>query len=177
MQQILGRAVPLKRIIVGSREDAKSFRCDNPYAVLSFVGDRYHKSPPRLTADPQRVARIVIRSDDTYPGIAGTVALSEAQADRIARFVRRMASKIDTLFIHCHFGHGRSCGAAIAVARALGLPWSEFLEGERVGNGHVTLFLARALERVGYNCGANAAAYDTLYLNHVSESTYAPRLP
>lgn len=134
-----------------------------------IVGHRYHKSPPTLTADPQRVARIVIRSDDTYPGIADTVALSVAQADRIARFMRRMASTIDTLFIHCHFGHGRSCGAAVAIARAFDLPWGDFLEGERVGNGHITLMIAGALERIGYDCGEHPAAYDWLYLDHLME--------
>lgn len=160
----------MKRIVVGSREDAKRFRGAEPYAVISFVGHRYHKTPPRLSADPYRLARIIIRADDTYPGISGTVPLSAEQANRIAEFVRRIADKVEMLYIHCHFGHGRSCAAAIAIARAFGLPWQEFLQGERVGNGHITVAVARALDRLGYTCGSDdSAAYDALYVSHTSE--------
>ena len=160
----------LQRIIVGSREDAGQFRSDTPYAVITFVGHRRSRTPPKLAADPNRLARIIIRADDTYPNITGSVALSDAQALRIARFVKRVAAKIDTLFIHCRFGHGRSCGAAIAVARAFGLPWHDFVDGERVGNGHITLAVARALERLGYDCNSMIAAhYDRLYMNQTKE--------
>ena len=166
----------MKRIIVGSLEDAKRFRADGPYAVISFVGHWYHKTPPKLTRDPKRIARIVVRADDTYPGIAGTIALSDAQADRIAAFVQRTAGEIDTLFIHCYFGHGRSCAAAIGIARAFHLNWQEFLEGDRVGNGHITLAVARAFERLGYSCSPDdAAAYDQLYLNHLEQPADARR--
>lgn len=163
--------------MVGSREDAERFQCDSAYAVISFIGHRHHKTPPKLLADPQRLARIVVRADDTYPGVAGAIALSEAQAYRLAQFVRRMEPKIEILFIHCHFGHGRSCGAGIAIARAFGLPWQEFLEGERVGNGHITLSVAHALERIGYSCGDESAAYDRLYLDRWTKGGSGSRWP
>lgn len=128
-------------------------------------------------ADPMRAARIVIRADDTYPGIERTIPLSQEQADRIARFVHGLAPKTDTLFVHCHFGHGRSCGAAVAIARAFGMPWQEFLEGERVGNGHITFSVADALERLGYNCGEQPAVYDRVYLQHLTGAGRSSRLP
>lgn len=160
----------LQRIIVSSRENVRHFRSNAPYAVITFVGHRYGRTPPKLLADPNRLARIIIRADDTYPNTGGSVALSKAQALRIASFVKRVAPQIDTLVVQCRFGHGRSCGAAIAVARAFRLPWHEFIEGERVGNGHITMAVARALVSVGYDCdAANAAEYDRLYVDHMRE--------
>ena len=160
----------LQRIIVRSREDVRHFRSDAPYAVITFVGHRHGRTPPKLLADPNRLARIIICADDTYPNIPGSVALSKAQALRIARFVKHIAPQIDTLVIQCRFGHGRSCGAAIAVARAFRLRWQDFIGGERVGNGHVTMAVAQALESVGYDCdSASAAEYDRLYTDHVKE--------
>lgn len=45
------------------------------------------------------------------------------------------------------------------------------LEGERVGNGHITLLVAHGLERLGYNCGEDPAAYDRLYLNRLAHES------
>jgi hypothetical protein len=157
----------LSKIVVGSRDEARRFTCERPYAVISFVSHGSGRSAPRLTKSPLRRRRIVIRANDVYSE-AHTEhhALTPAQAARITRFVIRIASAIDVLFIQCRHGEGRAVGAAIAIARAFGLPWRGFLtdDPQAVGNGHVTTLLTRAFEDLGYECGdGDPAAYDAEY--------------
>lgn len=154
--------------VIGSRKSARIFQSDKPYAVISFVGHDFPRSPPALAKSPNFRGRITIRANDVYaePHTAAR-AMTSRQADRIARFVRRIAPQIETLFIHCRYGHGRSAAAAIAIARAFGLPWEPFShnEYEQCGNGHVTMLLVRALERLGYDCGTgDPGEYDVEYV-------------
>lgn len=161
----------LKRIIVGSREDAPRFSVDEPYAVISFVGTNQNRSAPRLIKSSNLYGRIIIRADDCYdrPNRSG-VPLSGAQADRIAKFVRRVAPHVRTLFIHCLYGEGRSPGAAMPIARAFHLPADVFAHAPFVPNGHVITLVSQALEKLGYDCGPdNLATCDPLYAALVSD--------
>ncbi len=162
----------LTQILVGSRDDAAQFECDQPYAVISFVGTSSKRTPPRLNKSPNFVGRIVIRADDCYDDSPYSTALTVEQARRIAKFARRMAPRIHTLFIHCAQGLGRSPGAAIAIARAFGLPWEPFLQvDDAAPNGHVTALVAQALETLGYDCGEDPAAYDYMYEAHLARGS------
>ncbi len=140
----------LKRVIVGSDEAAEIFNSDEPYAVISFVDSWHGRRPTRIQHPPTLLGRIVVRADDCEPGanltnLPDLIALSEKDARRVARFVRRLAPQIETLLIHCRHGLGRSPGAAIAVARAYGLPRKGLAAWPRWPNPHVRRLLARAL--------------------------------
>lgn len=163
----------LKRIVTGSWEEARRFDCAQPYAVISFTRRRRRQNPPPLRVSPMRVARLVVAADDVYETTAHSVALTPRQANRIARFVHRVAPTIDTLFIHCRQGLGRSPGAAIAIARAFGLPWRPFVDiPDAAPNGYITLLICRAFEALGYSCGSgDPAEYDGLYMAHLRRAS------
>lgn len=135
----------IRRVIVGSRAEATVFEVDEPYAVISFVGFTRYRTPPRLMRSPNYVGRIVIRADDVLSD--NVWALSAAEADRIVRFLGRVEERVGVLFIHCVFGEGRAPGAAIAIARAYGLPWKEFAVHPRSPNQHITAVLTTALHK------------------------------
>gem|GEM_PF-6095723 len=120
----------------------------------------------------------MVAADDCYENSSLSVAFTPRQAARIAKFVDAVAPRIDTLLVHCRQGLGRSPGAAIAIARAFGLPWKPFLDIEDAApNGHITLLLCRAFERLGYAIGpGNPAAYDRLYESHLEHGS-PPKLP
>ena len=127
----------MKKIIVTDREGAKAFRSSSPFAVISFVGSRHHRTPPKLCRAHALLGRIVIRADDALPlpeylvshrNVETSAVFSPAQADRIVRYVRRIAPEIDTLLIHCVAGIGRSAAAGISIARAYGLPWEQWTQ-------------------------------------------------
>lgn len=157
----------LSEIVVGSRRSAAKFTSDKPYAMISFVGHDLKRSPPALIRSRNFRGRITIRANDVYPEPdTFSKAMTPRQADRIARFTQRIAPQVETLFIHCFHGHGRSVGAAIAIARAFNLPWEQFLsvEEERGGNGHITTLLVHAFESHGYDCGElDPGEYDAQY--------------
>lgn len=137
---------------------------DKPYAVISFAGIHRRKTPPRLTPSATRFRRIIVRADDCYESTTSSTALSKTQADRLARFIDRVAPHVQTIFVSCYFGEGRSASAAIAIAAALGLPWKRFTEEPFAPNGHVISLLAQSLRALGYS-GATPelAACDNIY--------------
>lgn len=146
----------LNRVLVAAWDDAEEFDCEQPYAVISFVARKRRRRRPRLRDSVNRVGHLVTAADDCYENSALSIALTPRQALRIAKFVDALAPHIETLLIHCRQGLGRSPGAAIAIARAFGLPWKPFLDIEDAApNGHITLLICRAFERLDYAGGSS----------------------
>jgi predicted protein tyrosine phosphatase len=143
--------MPVKRIIVGSIQDAQRFEPPEGerYAVLSFVD--VGVEVPRIPRREALVEHLVIHADDCLPGDPPfngrrLCALSDAQAKQIARFVQANAVRIDTLFVHCHAGLSRSPGAALAIAEALAIAQIEMINGDAiVPNRHVRESVRNAL--------------------------------
>lgn len=127
----------MKRIVVGSIEDAQRFEAPQGerYAVLSFVD--VGVEVPRIPRREGLVERLVIHADDCLPGDPPfngrrLCPLSDTQAKQVARFVHANAQRIETLVVHCHAGLSRSPGAALAIAEALAIAQVEMLNGESV---------------------------------------------
>lgn len=145
----------LKRVVVGSRKNASRFETTGPYAVISFVGWRGERwnSPPRIKHPPSMRGRIIIRCDDCGGKAAPPyVPMSARQAARLATFVVRLAPEIETLFIHCEQGLGRSPGAGRAIADAFGVPMKNIAEDWEFGATHNTYIesvVADALAALG----------------------------
>lgn len=133
----------MKRIVVGSIEDAQRYRpqAGERYAVLSFLD--VGVEVPRIERHPGFTERLVIHADDCEPNDPPfngrrLCPLSEAQAKQVARFVRANAERVDTLYVHCHAGLSRSPGAAHAIAEALAIAEIEMTNGDRIiPNTHV----------------------------------------
>lgn len=157
-------ASAIQRIVVGSHREARAFDANEPYAVISFVGTHRNRLPPRLKPSTTRLARIIVRADDCYDSTAASSALSYAEAERVARFVRHVAPRAHALLVTCYFGEGRSAGAAIAIAAALNLRWDQFTREPFAPNGHIICLIAKAFEALGYSCIPDElAACDLLY--------------
>ncbi len=137
----------IKTIVIGSVGDAKIFAPAEPYAMISFVNSMQfgYRRAPRILRPPHFRGRIVVPADDVEYCTERTSALSERQAQRLARFVVRSAPHLSTLVIHCRQGVSRSPGAAIANARAYSLPWEQFVVEPLWPNPHVTDLLGTAL--------------------------------
>lgn len=144
----------LRKIVVGDRAAASGFASDRPFAVISFVGTRWNKTAPKLQHRPTYLGRIIIRADDAIPEsgsvaeISGSdpyfVPMTSSQADRILRFVRRVAPAIDTLFINCVQGIGRSAAAALAISEAYGLETEKWKAPPYDPNPHIVELLRKA---------------------------------
>ncbi len=144
----------LCQIIVGDRAAASEFVSDRPFAVISFVGTRWKKAAPKLQHRPTYLGRIIIRADDAIPEDEGDAVVSRvdqyfapmtsSQADRILRFVRRVAPAIDTLFINCVQGIGRSAAAALAISEAYGLETEKWRSPPYDPNPHIVELLRKA---------------------------------
>ena len=145
----------IKRVVVGSRKNATRFEPTEPYAVISFVGwggERW-SSPPRIKHPRNMLGRIIIRCDDCGGKMAPPyVPMSARQATRVATFVARLAPEIETLFIHCEQGLGRSPGAGRAIADAYGVPMENVAEDWEFGTTHnkyIERVVAKALAALG----------------------------
>lgn len=149
----------LREIVIGDRSAASAFGSDRPFAVISFVGTRWNKTPPKLQHRPTYLGRIIIRADDAIPEygreaeVSGNdlhfVPMTSSQADRILRFVRRVAPAIDTLFINCVQGIGRSAAAALAISEAYGLETEKWKVPPYDPNPHIVELLRKAFAGAG----------------------------
>jgi len=98
------------------------FRGTEPYAVISI---RSSDQPVlKLRPDALRLARINLAFYDTTPEWekrleAPVAAMTEFQAQRIAKFVAKHASRA-TIVVHCLAGISRSSGVAAGISAALG---------------------------------------------------------
>ena len=108
-------------MLLGSRQAARRFTCEEPYAMISIVDTEpgLLPSPPRILRPSSFCGRIVIRCDDVLDEPASTYghSMTVAQAQRIARFVIPLAPRIEALFVHCRQGVSRSAGAGLAIAQ------------------------------------------------------------
>lgn len=148
----------LREIVVGDRAAASAFGSDRPFAMISFVGTRRNKTAPQLQRRPTYLGRIIIRADDAIPeygrvteisgGDPYLVPMTSSRADRILRFVRRVAPAIDTLFINCVQGIGRSAAAALAISEAYGLKTERWKVPPYDPNPHIVDLLRKAFAGV-----------------------------
>src|SRR5215469_5998987 len=145
----------MKRVVVGSRKSAHKFESSEPYAVISFVGSWMGRcdTPPRIRRPPSMLARIIIRCDDCRPSRLEELdpeshPMSLRQAERVAAFIGKMAPHIDTVFIHCEQGIGRSPAAGKAICEFYGVPMEnigEYASENRRPNDYVQALVASAL--------------------------------
>lgn len=144
----------MKRVVVGSRKSANKFESSELYAVISFVGwwSGSYDTPPRIKRPPSMLGRIIIRCDDCPPPrveeFLRSHHMSRQQAKRVAAFVQKMAPQIDTLFVHCEQGIGRSPGVGKAICDFYGVPLEnvgEYASESRGSNDFVQLLVAVAL--------------------------------
>ena len=89
--------------------------------ALISIGDT-DAQPPQLKHRPEFILRLVF--DDISPGqikaMHNTHAIfSDKQAERVADFVLKNKSKINTLICQCEFGQSRSAGCAAAITEYL----------------------------------------------------------
>jgi hypothetical protein len=152
----------LRNIVVLQNREVPSFVSDDAFVAVTFIGSRHgSRTPPKLL---QRVPRIIIRADDCYPRSSlDSVALTSWGADRIASFVARHVSRIETVLVSCKHGEGRSASVAVVAAAAYGLDWERFVTAPYAPNGWIIDLLSSAFVRRGIELPAGLAHYDAIY--------------
>lgn len=152
----------LRNIVVLQNREVPTFVSNDAFAAVTFVGSRQgSRTPPKLL---QRVPRIIIRADDCYlHSSVDSVALTSSDADRIASFVARQVSQIETLLVSCKHGEGRSASVAVVAAAAYGLDWDRFVRAPYAPNGWIVDLLSGAFVRRGIQLPAGLAHYDAIY--------------
>ena len=114
-------------IIVLSKNVAKTFRCDQPFAVIS-IATRPIDFIELHTENAVGVLQLAFL--DTPHLVENCFSKEQAQA--ILDFVDWCGDRIEVLMIHCEAGISRSPGVAAAIAHIKGGPGSEqrFFEGD-----------------------------------------------
>ncbi len=145
------------RIVVLSRDQARSFRAQVPYIVISIHPPGI--APVKLYPDKMRKGRINLEFNDGAPdwGHDGTadVLMSEQQAARIAAFVGKHLN--DTMIvINCMQGISRSAAVAAGIRTGLGFEAEEYELAPYDPNPHVRRLVHAAVRAV--NFGSNSKA-------------------
>jgi predicted protein tyrosine phosphatase len=109
------------------------------------------------------VPRCIIRADDCYPSSASRTALTELQANRIARFARDRAGDISTLLVTCRHGEGRSASVALVTASVYDLDWEHFVGPPFAPNGWIIDLLGTAFTELGMPVPSKLASADASY--------------
>lgn len=142
------------RVIALSREQAKAYRSDDPYVVISLTdtgADHPYLEPRAALKD-----RLLLQFDDIYPGQAldaqGFPRLCEMKAEdaeRVADFVNRWWGEVAAIVVHCHAGLSRSTGVAAAIRSHHAQDQRDLFETPRSPNRHCLELVRDALGREG----------------------------
>lgn len=105
-------------IEVKSRQHAKQFACDKPWAAIS-ISTHAHEFPE--LREKNRVGLLQLCFADMANTDVDTetkaTMFSEDQAQQILDFVEMHWNNIDTLLVHCEFGLCRSPAIAAAISK------------------------------------------------------------
>lgn len=138
------------KVLVLSRAEAQLFRGQEPYVLISIRSQ--YEPLLHLRPDVHRLQRINLEFSDTTPEWetlpSAAKVMTEQQADRIARLIRKHGTKV-LIVVHCRHGVSRSAGVAAGVALAFGRDATLFLDKRHDPNPHVTRLVRSAICRAG----------------------------
>lgn len=100
------------KIHVCSRNEARSFRSQVPWAAISIT------SSPHVWPELSEEGRVALLQlyflDHTTPG---DNSMTQEQAQEILQFVESVQGQIECLLVHCDAGMSRSPAVAAAIAK------------------------------------------------------------
>ncbi len=108
----------IKEFIVLPRNKAKKLAYETlckKYAVVSITDTE--NEPVRFPANPMITGILALSFNDTDDEFSG--AITDGDADNIARFVTAVSDKVDCLVVHCEAGVSRSAGVCAAIMKSL----------------------------------------------------------
>lgn len=105
-------------VVVMNRNNAKRFSFqphDFKSAIISITDIRSY--PNQFNKDHSNgiVEICALSFDDVNRGEQGCI--TEEDAEKIVKFVRRIKDKVDTVIVHCEAGQSRSAGVAAAILK------------------------------------------------------------
>lgn len=141
------------RVIALSREAVTKFRSEQPYVVISLTdSDAEH---PLLEQSQALQERLTLQFDDVLPENCFScdssrpyIAMSEDDADAIARFVERWWGNVATIVVHCHAGLSRSTAVAAAIRGHHQQDDQDLYEAPRDPNRHCLALVTAALRTI-----------------------------
>lgn len=138
-------------VIALSASDAKTFRSDEPYAIIQ-ISDPGPERHPYMHPFPQLRAITQVRFDDILPedavgpnGLPRYVVMEPRHANAIAASIIGWWSRVATIIVHCHAGMSRSPGVAVAIREHYGQATDDLYSGGRIPNAHCKALVAAAL--------------------------------
>ena len=111
-------------ILVMSREQARLFEHDKPYAIIGINGT--HNSEISYIYSDKMVTVLRVEFDDIMRPLKGMTLFNADIAEQIWKFVDWIHDEIDLLMVHCDSGISRSAAVAAAISK--------------VYNGHCTKY-------------------------------------
>ncbi len=108
----------IKEFTVLPRNKAKELsynKLSKKYAIISITDKE--NEPVRFPANPMITAILPLSFNDTDDEASG--AITDGDADIIARFVTAVSDKVDCLVVHCEAGVSRSAGVCAAIMKSL----------------------------------------------------------